>query len=331
MVGYLKLKTNDEELHETDYLIKLQNSTSKFSKCQYHMCKYFYKFIVLIKYYCNIITVKKIQDALVFILPFGKSNISEIKLKRCMKSLKKLINKYNIESIVFSEEIKYENMFNECNKRVCVIDGRYIMKYLIKEILEYILNKQSKKMQLEDLYICANENKQIYIENIMYLIHCFKTVNIVTNNINVFQKLSDKIEENENIFITVTNNKKKSLKKAKFIVNFDFTEKEIKKYTIYRNSILLTMNENGFYENIGFDGIQIRNIGIDISNEIKEFFAQYNLLETCSLNTLYESLINKKQDFNFIRKKMQKDKVKVVKLYGRNGEINDKEIIRISN
>ena len=41
----------------------------------------------------------------------------------------------------------------------------------------------------------------------------------------------DKLEEKENIIITVTNNKKKSLKKSKLIVNFDFEEEELKKYT----------------------------------------------------------------------------------------------------
>ena len=149
----------------------------------------------------------------------------------------------------------------------------------------------------------------------------FKNINIVTPNIKEFQRLADKIEENENIIITVTNNKKKSLKKAKVIVNFDLQENEINKYIIYREAVILTIDEKGFYESNTFNGIQIRRIGIDTSNEIKDFFEQYNLLEDNELSTLYESRINQKQGLLQIKQQMKKDEIKVTKLYGKNGTL----------
>ena len=43
------------------------------------------------------------------------------------------------------------------------------------------------------------------------------------------------------------------------------------------------------------------------------------MLENNELATLYESKINKKQDLLKIKQQMEKDKIKVIKLYGKNG------------
>ena len=324
MLAYLKLKTNNEELYETNYLEELSKKQTRISKLQYHVCKYYYELVTKIKYIMNIITIKQVYDAYLFILPFSNCNENK-KMEKCMKKVKKIMQLYNIESLVVEEKLKQNEKFKQIikaeTKRVHILDGRGIMPYLIRETLEYILTKQGTQTELEDLYICIKENKILHVENIMYLIKYFKTVNIVTPNIREFQKLANKIEEKENIIVTVTNNKKKSLKKAKIIVNFDFLENEINKYVIYREAILLTIDEKGFYESNTFNGIQIRRIGIDTSSKIKEDFNQYNLLKDNQLTTLYESIINQKQGLLQVKQKMKEDKVKVIKLYGKNGSL----------
>ena len=87
MVGYLKLKTNNEELYETDYLEKLRQKQTKFSKIQYHICKLYFNFIVQIKYYLNIITVKQIYNSYLFILPFETLDNTK-KLAICINKVK---------------------------------------------------------------------------------------------------------------------------------------------------------------------------------------------------------------------------------------------------
>ena len=195
------------------------------------------------------------------------------------------------------------------------------MPYLIKETLEYELQRRNLQTQLEDLYICIKEPNEMYIDNIVYLIKYFRTVNIVTPNIKTFQKLADKIEQKENTILTVANNKKKSLKKARIIINFDLLENEINKYTIYREAVILTIDENGFYESDTFNGTQIRKIKIDTSDDVKKSFEKYNLLTNNDLTILYESTIDKRQKLVQIRNKIQHDKVKIVKLYGKNGSL----------
>ena len=217
MLAYLKLKTNDEELYETNYLEELKQKQTKFSKLQYTICKYYYNFIAKLKYHMNIITVKQIYDAYLFILPFSDLS-KDTKLEKCIKKVKILMQRYNIQSLVAEDNLKQSEKFKKIiepeTKKIHILDGRGIMPYLIQETLENILKRQGSKTELEDLYICVKENKPLHIENIIYLMKYFKNINIVTPNIKEFQRVADKIEENENIIITVTNNKKKSLKKA---------------------------------------------------------------------------------------------------------------------
>lgn len=324
MLVYLKLKTNNEELYETNYLEELKQKQTRLSKLQYTICKYYYNFIAKLKYHMNIITVKQIYDAYIFVLPFSDLS-KDRKLEKCIKKVKILMQRYNIQSLVAEDNLKQSEKLKKIIelevRKVHILNGRGIMPYLIQETLEYILKRQGSKTELENLYICVKENKPLHTENILYLIKYFKNINIVTPNIKEFQKLAEKIEEKENIIITVTNNKKKSLKKAKVIVNFDLLENEINKYIIYREAVILTIDEKGFYESNTFNGIQIRRIGIDTSNEIKDFFKQYNLLDDNELSTLYESRINKKQGLLQIKQQMKEDKIKVIKLYGKNGSL----------
>ena len=65
-------------------------------------------------------------------------------------------------------------------------------------------------------------------------------MNIVTNNIEKFKKLEDKIMEN-GIMITIGNNKKKSLMKSKIILNIDFPNELINKYMIKEDAIIINV------------------------------------------------------------------------------------------
>lgn len=329
MLAYLKLKTNNEELYESDYLVQLKQKTNVISKIQYTICYLYYQLVVWLKYYTNTITIKEIYGGYLFILPFDTINNKKINI--CMKKIEKLIQKYKINSLVLTEELNNYKAFKSETQQVHILDGRGIMPYLIKEIIEYIVALQKTNLANEDLYICVNENKPIYTDNIIYLMYYFKSVNIVTKNINTFQKIADKVAQKENIIITVTNNKKKSLRKAKIIINFDFENSQIQKYNIYRKAILISINKQEPFESMGFDGIQIRKIGIDTSKEIKEFFEKYNLINNCSLATLYESLINKKQDFLSVKEKIKQDNIRIIKLYGKSGEISQRECIQLKD
>ena len=331
MIGYVKLKTENKELYENNFLEKLKNKNTRFSKLMYNNCYFFYKFIVFIKYIGNIITVKQLYYSYIFIFPFNNKNKNKYKLKKCMKNLQKIMPKYKVNTLALSNELKEKANIEEYAEhltKIHFLEENSLMPYLIQEILRYILQIQKTRTEFEDLYICIKNISTFYIENIYYLSNYFKTINIITPNIKNFQKIANKLEEN-GILITVANNKEKSLKKAKLIVNVDFNKEELSKYIIYRRAIIISIKEKEAYNNIGFDGLQIKKIEINVANEIKENFKKYNLLKNYSLNVLYNSVISGIKGFEDTKLKMEKDKIEITMLYGNNGEINQNEYIKL--
>ena len=328
MQGYIKLKDTNEELYE----MKLE----KQNKITYYFMHIYLEFVVLIKKILHIITVKEIYNGLIFILPFSKEGNTPQNLKKCITKLKRLMQKYKISTIVLSDEVRQNKEFLEyfqnnriMEKRVNILDGKEIMPYIIKEIIEYILKLQSKDMKFEDLYVMLKQDKTEYKENIAFLSQFFKTINIVTPNLKTYQKLANKLMEKYGVILTVTNNKKKSLRKAKWIVNFDMPAEEIKKYTISQKSTIIYLGRNGIYEGNAFEGIHICKAGIDISEEIKSYFRKQFLLSQFSITVLYESILINKKSFNAVRDQMAKDRLKITNLYGIRGVLSKEEVKKL--
>ncbi len=201
MIAYLKLKSENKELYNENFLEKLKNKNTKFSKLQYNICYFFYKFNVFIKYLANIITVKQIYYSYIIIFPFN--NINKYKLKKCMKKLQKIMLKYKINTLALSNELKKQIKIEEYKQhleKIHFLEENALMPYLIQEILSYVLEVNNTRTEFEDLYICIKQQTQFYIENIYYLSNYFKTVNIITPNIKAFQKLANKLEKNRNTY-----------------------------------------------------------------------------------------------------------------------------------
>jgi len=329
--GYLKFKETDMELYEVD--VPEKPSGNWLQQLTYFLTCAYLNLIVRIKKWFHIITVKEIYSGLIFILPISNVENSEKKqLKKCIPKLKRLMQKYHVQQIVLAEELRQNEAFlqefqnnRKVEKEVHILDGTEMMPYLIKDIVEYISQKQGKTPELEDVYLLIKNEDYRYRDNIVFLAQHFKTVNIVTASLKAYQKFAKQLEEKQDIIVTVTNNKKKSLKRAKWIINFDLQTEEIKKYTINRTAIIIYLNKQGIYEQNNFEGLHICQAGIDVSQEIKDFFEKERLLNQCSLTILYESTIKTGQNFRKVIEGMQKDKVKVKKLYGRRGILTDKE------
>jgi len=145
-----------------------------------------------------------------------------------------------------------------------------------------------------------------------------KSVNIITKEINKYNMLEEKYEK-EGLLITVSNNKKKSLKKAKIIINIDFTKEELKSYSIFRNSFLINLHDEKIDFLRSFDGIIIQNIEVEYKNNQKDFVIENNLKEKFEQIEVYESLLNVYDK--------RKENINIITLYGNNGKINEKELL----
>lgn len=329
MQGYLKLKEKDEELYEID----LQEAKSSLQILSHFFMRIYLGLVVKIKKWFHIITVKEIYTGLIFILPvFQNEKNLQQHLKKCILKVKKLMKKYQISQMVLAQVLQQNESFmqefqdnRQVETKVHILDGKRLMSYLIKDIIEHIASKQGRTIELEDIYVLVKQDSMQYRENIAFLAQHFKTVNIITSCLKNYQKLAKQLEEKQNIIVTVTNNKKKSLKRAKWIVNFDLSSEELRKYAINRTATILYLTKEGVYEENSFEGIHICQAGIDVSQEIKQFFETQHLLKQCPLTILYESTIQKTQNLRQIREKLKKDQVRIEKLYGKRGVLSERE------
>lgn len=260
----------------------------------------------------NIIITTKFKEYYIYEI----SNLN----RRCVEKLRKLIKKDNIKQVACEEEIQ-----QYVDKKI-LIDEKDIIKYLILEILEYIFEIQGKKMEQEDIYFLINKDEDIYLENIKTLSEKFKTTNIITEEISKFQKIVENIFEEETT-IYLSNNKRKSLRRAKYIVNFDYGIGEIEKYNINRTAILINIEQNVKIESMAFEGISINNVNIQIPDELIEHFGR--LMEKINKNILYMSLVNQKQELARIKDRIKENNIHILNLIGDKGIISQEEFKRI--
>ena len=259
----------------------------------------------------NIIITTKFKEYYIYEI----SNLN----RRCVEKLRKLIKKDNIKQVACEEEIQ-----QYVDKKI-LIDEKDIIKYLILEILEYIFEIQGKKMEQEDIYFLINKDEDIYLENIKTLSEKFKTTNI-TEELSKFQKIVENIFEEETT-IYLSNNKRKSLRRAKYIVNFDYGIGEIEKYNINRTAILINIEQKVKIESMAFEGISINNVNIQIPDELIEHFGR--MMEKINKNILYMSLVNQKQELARIKDRIKEDNIHILNLIGDKGIISQEEFKRI--
>lgn len=293
MYIYIKELKRDEELAEN-----------------IDMPRFLKKIIIKLIKVFNIITVKKIDELhYLYIIP----KVNDIKI------IKKIINKKSEETIILSKSLKkYEKEIN-LNKKDTT------MRFLVCDILEYITNKLNIRIELQNIYILANEYNKNNIEIIKYLCNKVKTINIVTSNISKYSKLEDELYNEEGLLITVTNNKNKGLKRANFIINLDFSNEDIASYNINMNSIIINCTNNKIDALRYFQGIIINDICIDLEEAEENKF----LYEEFDKREIYNSFQNENRKYIETISKIKQDKVQILSLIGISGNIETKELVNM--
>ncbi|MCI8362619.1 MAG: hypothetical protein HFJ41_05800 [Clostridia bacterium] len=286
MYIYVKELSNDNEL-------KFQKNIPKFIK---------YIIIKLIKIF-NIIVIQTIkEDEYLYIIP----RISNL------RKLKKVLNKNKANKIILSKKLK------TYSKQLGIQIQNRISKYFIYNILKYIQNITNTKIELQSIYFLTNVYNTENIQTIAVLAENIKSVNVITNKIKEYSKLEKSLYDSGNL-IAITNNKRKSLRKANFIINLDLNNEEINSYNINRNSIIINCANEKISKLSCFDGIIINNIEIkNEENELSDDFDYIDILVNHVIKgkTYYESM-------NIVKN------IEIVNLIGSNGIINKKEILNI--
>ena len=273
------------------------------------------------------------------------------KKHKTVKSSEKNLKKTEvIENLNYATNniIKTKSFIKE--RKIFFFDGNGLFEYIIYEILMYIINIQNRKPELEDIYIIANNIDEVMLGNIIFLSTKFKNVNIVSKNIGKYDYIETLVYNNTGNSVILLNNKRKSLRRAKYIINVDNSIKELNEYLIYRKAIIINMQlgtekqknwkaskkaigqekKRNIMILTGFEGIFVNSFEIDLNDKTKQFFKEYGLINITSMSILYESFLNKKENFENIREKIEDAGLVVKKLYGNNGIIDENEYKRVN-
>lgn len=287
--------------------------------------KFMKNIIMNVKRILGIITIKPIGDGILFFVPYKKKN--EIKLA---DKIAKKLQYYNIENIVIENKLQSDNFKNILYEyNINILNGRWLFKFLLIDILKYISNLKNEKLESLELSLTVNDLDEITINSIYEIASCVKRLNIVTNNIERLKNIENKLYRENGIMITISNNKRKSLAKSKIILNMDFPEEILNKYIINRKAILINIDGKTNINSKTFNGINANYYEIRIKEHIMKKFIENNMLETFDKTILYESLIYNKNRYQKITEKLRKDSIEIIGLIGNNGKINEKEFKEI--
>lgn len=251
------------------------------------------------------------------ILPIKEKEILDSKkADKLAKRTSEILKKTGTKSVVLSKTLKlqkeYIKKLNEYG--IEIIDGRWLFAVISSKVLEYVVKKKKLKKEETNVSILVNDNSKDYIiENIKDIIRTYKNVNIVTTHIEKFKKLEEDILEKEGIMITITNNKKKSLMKSNIILNIDFPEEEINKYNIPDEAIIINIKEKVKIYKKRFNGLNINDYEISFKDYEKFDYDKNNYYFQ---KDIYEAELYKNQPYEYIERKINKDKVEIIKLVG---------------
>lgn len=239
-----------------------------------------------------------------------------VKFLRKTNTKKLVVCKRLIKEATFTNSL-YENGFE-------IINGRFLFKVLAPDILEYIITKKELNIDELKIVILANDLDYVIEDNIRVISEKYKNITIVTRNLNKFKPLLSNLYENEGIVIALTNNKKRSLSKANIILNFDFSEEIINKYTIYDNANIINFKGKIRIYKKRFNGSNINNYEVILKKDKLEEIVNFDekLIKQNYIRNIYEAILYKNQPVQEIRKKMMQDNLEIKYLLGNHEKIN---------
>lgn len=158
-----------------------------------------------------------------------------------------------LRNLLRKNQIDYVIVENSKNIEYKTLNGKIVMKYILPNIIDKI-RKETEK-EISEISVCVNKYNEEIKEIIKELANNVKVVNVVTNNENFFN--FEKELEQKDIFITVSTNKRKALKKAELMINVDI--ENIKEFNLNKKLIIINLNDEMIYPK-SFEGIIINSV-----------------------------------------------------------------------
>ncbi len=220
------------------------------------------------------VKIERIGNDVMFLLPNYKK-YNKILLKIFSWQINMYAKRFNINQLIIEKDLQFPN---ECFRTTFKSNGKLIMRKKMMQIFEYIFSINKENINLENVYVLVNEYTKQNIYAISKLVETFKTVNIVTENLRRFRMLENSLFS-KGILITVSNNKRKSLKNAKYIINIDFDKIRILMYNIKSNSIIINLADEDIKLKNNFNGVLVNNLELEVNSN-----------KTCFINEFYGNI-----------------------------------------
>ena len=154
-------------------------------------------------------------------------------------------------------------------------ESKNIYRDFAREVIKSVIERKKQIPEEQSLSILIDTKDYNNTQLISELITQYKMINIVTSNIKQFAGLEEEAEQNFEP-ISVLNNKRKSLRNAKYILNVDFSGEKIKEYSIDRIAVIFNIADTKIDKLMYFDGNIINNVKL-IDNGEFELQDEYNI------------------------------------------------------
>ena len=251
----------------------------------------------------------------ILILPINKNK--KVSNKKLQKIMKRIVKSNAVKCVVLSKELNLNDEFkcllNSFN--IDILDGRFLFRFVVFYVIDFVLEKRNKKIQDIELSLLLNELDDINMRTIFEFAKKVKRLNIVTNHMELFKKVEQKLYD-EGIMIMISNNKRKSLLKSDIVLNLDFVEENLKEYKLNCNCTIINISSDIKIYSKGFNGININNYDITFENVIIDDFAS-----EFDNKLLYESKIYGIGDFDRIFDSLASDNVAISEVIGNKGDV----------
>lgn len=297
----------------------LENTKDIKKKINNRKIKKVVNFFLLFKYriymYFNKIKKIEFENKIIYVVYINKAK--KYKNNKLDNIVFKTLKNKNYK-VIFSQELV--NILHNSKKNKNLINMQKQDKTIfienIQEVLEYIIKIRKECVQQNNIYVLTKNNNVQYRNLLIDFSLKYKSLNIITEKIKEFKNIENFIYDKYGVFIVVSNNKRKSLIRAKYILNIDYNESEINQFNINRNGIIFNISNNEIKRIRGFNGIIINNV------EMKYI-----------LKKNYDNIKYRREQKIFKRfyNNMEKNNLKpnIVNIIGNNGYIEENEVKKI--
>lgn len=197
-----------------------------------------------------------------------------------------------------------------------ILDGRWLFKFMLYEIIEYISKAKSEKIEFQTVAILIKNNDEIINSQLLEIAKAVRTLKIITDKKIYFSNLEQVLYDKFGIAIQIANNKYKSLTNVNIILNIDFEEEKLNEYNINPKACVVNIKwKNRILDN-NFFGLNIVDYKIKYNKESFENIAKEDRYNE---NILYESYIYRKGTFPNIKKQLNVDNVAIEKFITEDG------------